>query len=69
MHGLIKLAEYRAEPRRVSREPRNRFRAPGDLPACRLSGTILDIYNTPFSFFLTYHILYLAFDSSAPRTF
>jgi hypothetical protein len=31
MHRLIELAEYRVEPRRVSREPRNRFRAPGDL--------------------------------------
>jgi hypothetical protein len=31
MHRVIELAEYRVEPRRVSREPRNRFRAPGDL--------------------------------------
>ena len=31
MHRMIELAQYRVETRRVSREPRNRFRAPGDL--------------------------------------
>ena len=69
MHRLIGLGEYRVEPRRVSREPRNRLRAPGDLRQRVDCRTILDTYNTPFSFSFSYHILYLAFDSSAPRTF
>jgi hypothetical protein len=60
MHRLIELAEYRVEPRRVSREPRNRFRAPGDLRQRVDCRTILDIYNTPFSFLLSYHISYIS---------
>ena len=52
MHGLIELAEYRVEPRRVSREPRNRFRAPGDLRQRVDCRTILDTYKYPFLFLI-----------------
>jgi hypothetical protein len=60
MHRLIELAEYRVEPRRVSSEPRNRFRAPGDLRQRVDCRTILDIYNTPFSFLLSSHFSYIS---------
>ena len=55
----------------MSREPRNRFRAPGDLrQRVHCLARYLDIFDTPFLFLShIYHTLYLTVGSFHTRTF